>query len=248
MGVGASNVCVREPGVERHGRHFDGKSDEQQNEGRDLQRRAERMGAHQPLADLLQLDDVECPHVAAAEVEHQDRDQHQDTSHQRVEEELDGRVFLSRSAPDADQEVHRQQHDFPKDVEQEEVQSQKDSEHPCLEDQEQNQVALHLLVHAPGGEHCQHRDKAGQQHQRHADSVIAELVVDVPRPDPRHLDAVLVPVDGQNSGLVLGRPELLEQEDREHERRQRDAQREDPHRLDVFFVEAQRDDQGAHGR
>ena len=55
------------------------------------------------------------------EVEVEQRDQHQHRAEQRVEEELDRRVLVPRAAPDADQEVHRQEHDFPEDVEEEEV-------------------------------------------------------------------------------------------------------------------------------
>ena len=41
------------------------------------------------------------------------------------------------------------QHHFPEDVEQEEVERQKDAEHARLEDQEQDEIALHLLRDAP---------------------------------------------------------------------------------------------------
>ena len=34
---------------------------------------------------------------------------------------FDGCIFFARSAPDPDQEIHRQQHDFPEDIEQEEI-------------------------------------------------------------------------------------------------------------------------------
>ena len=48
-------------------------------------------------------------------------EQHEDAAGQRVEEELDGRVLVARAAPDADEEVHRQEHDLPEHVEEEEV-------------------------------------------------------------------------------------------------------------------------------
>ena len=40
-----------------------------------------------------------------------------------IQEELDGRVQAPRPAPDPDDEVHRDQHDLPEDVEQEEVEA-----------------------------------------------------------------------------------------------------------------------------
>ena len=68
---------------------------------------------------------------------------------QRVEEELDGGVLAARAAPDADQEVHRQEHHFPEDVEQEEVERDEDAHHAGLQQQEQDEVALDVLLDRP---------------------------------------------------------------------------------------------------
>ena len=82
----------------------------------------------------------------AVEIKHQHGDQHQHTAEQRVEKELDGRILFARSAPNADQEIHRQQHHFPEHVEQEEIQRDENAQHARHEQQEKNAVALHLLV------------------------------------------------------------------------------------------------------
>ena len=58
---------------------------------------------------------------------------------QRVQEKLDRRIFAARAAPDADEEIHRQQHHFPEDVEQEEVERQKRADHARFQEQEQAQ-------------------------------------------------------------------------------------------------------------
>ncbi len=55
------------------------------------------------------------------EVKEQNAEQHQHRSSQGVEEELDGRVKLARSAPDADQQIHWDQHGFPENEEEEEI-------------------------------------------------------------------------------------------------------------------------------
>ena len=62
---------------------------------------------------------VRQPLEVAGEIEHQDRDQHQHRAEQGVEEEFDRCVLFSRSSPDADEKIHRQEHHFPEDVEQE---------------------------------------------------------------------------------------------------------------------------------
>ena len=56
------------------------------------------------------------------EVEEQDRQEHQHGTEQGVQEEFDGCIELARAAPDADQQVHRHEHGFPEDEEQEEIQ------------------------------------------------------------------------------------------------------------------------------
>ena len=71
--------------------------------------------------------------VEVLEVEGQDAEQHQHAAGQGVEEELDGGVELSRAAPDADDEVHRHQHEFPEDVEQEEIERHEYADHARLQ-------------------------------------------------------------------------------------------------------------------
>ena len=123
----------------------------------------DRLARRRPRARRRRASATSCSVVElaqiAVEVQHQDGDQHQHAAEQRVEEELDRRVFAPRAAPDADQEVHRQQHHFPEDVEQEEVERQEDAEHARFEQQEQNAVGLHVLVDRPAGAHRQHADE-----------------------------------------------------------------------------------------
>ncbi len=118
------------------------------------------------------------------EVERQQRDEDEDAAEQGVEEELDGGVLAARPAPDADEEVHRQQHHFPEDVKQEEVERQERAQHAGFEDQKQDAVAAHELVDLPAGDHRQKTQGRGQQDEGHADAVGAEEVVDVEIPDP----------------------------------------------------------------
>ena len=114
-----------------------------------------------PRASLDRLVVDEVAHVG--EVEAQQRDQDEHAAEQRVQEELDGRVLAARPAPDADEEVHRQQHHFPEDVEQEEVQRQERADHAGFQQQEQHAVAADVLVDLPAGDHRQEAEDRGQQ-------------------------------------------------------------------------------------
>ena len=125
------------------------------------------------------------------EVQQQDRNQHQHAADQRVQKELDRRVFASRPAPDADQEVHRQQHHFPEHIEQEEVERQEDAQHAGFQQQEQYAVGLHVLGHRPTGTHRQQADQCGEHDQRQADPVDSHEVVDVERRNPGNVKGVL---------------------------------------------------------
>src|SRR3712207_8641995 len=51
------------------------------------------------------------------------RSEDEDAAEHGVQEELDGGVLAPRAAPDADEEVHRQQHHLPEDEEEEDRKS-----------------------------------------------------------------------------------------------------------------------------
>ena len=119
------------------------------------------------------------------EIQHQDRDQHQHRTDERIKEELDRRVFFARATPDPDEKIHRQQHDFPENIEEEEVERNKDTEHAGDQQQKQNAVALYVLLDRPTGDHRQHANDSRQHHQWKADAVDAHEIVDVKRRYPR---------------------------------------------------------------
>ena len=56
------------------------------------------------------------------EVHHEDADEHEDASSERVDEELHGCVFPVLTAPDHDQEEHRDKGELPEHVEHEQIQ------------------------------------------------------------------------------------------------------------------------------
>ena len=165
MAVGASTWASGQPCVEWDHRHLDGEADEEhhphhfhehQTEDRLAQteevhphelRDGERPGNHRAISQVERLamrGDVELTCV----VDGDERQQHEDGARKRVEEELDGRVLLARTTPDADEEVHRQQHHFPEDVEQEHVERDEHAHHACHQKAEHRPVALELLLDA----------------------------------------------------------------------------------------------------
>ena len=192
---------VGQPGVEREHRHLDGEAQEQRQEDQVLggQPDEDGFGRHPHVVD--QLDDVERQFagaviaVAVEEVERQDAQQHEHRAEQRVEEELDCRIQPPPVPPDADQEVHRHQHDLPEDVEQEEIQRHEDAQHAGFQEQ---QAAVIRLLHLVDGVERTHHDENGQQggeqHQQNAQAVDAEEIGDP---------------DGGNPAMVLRQLHLV---------------------------------------
>ena len=191
---GCLDVGVRQPGMEREGRNLDREADEQGDPGDPLEGHAiaARVGR-------------ECGHVKRRRrgvvVQPQHRQQDQDRAQQGVQEELDRGVFAPRAAPDADQEIHRQQHHFPEDVEQEEIQRHEHADHAGVEHQQQGEVALDALFDPEAGEHRDEANQRGQQHHRDADAVHADEVIDVVGGHPRILFREL---DGGGGGVEMG--------------------------------------------
>jgi hypothetical protein len=67
------------------------------------------------------------------EIQRDDRNEHEYRSDHRVEDELDRRINPPLSSPYSDEEVHRNQHDFPKHIEEEEIERGENAEHAGLE-------------------------------------------------------------------------------------------------------------------
>jgi hypothetical protein len=88
------------------------------------------------------LDKVKgCPAVGKEQIE--DGQEHEQGSGHRVENELDRRVDLPLTPPDPDQEIHGNQHDFPKHIKQHEIESAENTDHARFKRQKTNHVRLH---------------------------------------------------------------------------------------------------------
>ena len=112
------NVRIGQPGVDRPHRHLDREAGEEGQEQPGLHLRIEIIG-HQR-RDFGRARLMHHPHH---------RDQHQHRSEQRVEEEFVGGVDAVRAAPDADDQIHRDEAGFEHDVEKVEILRREDADH-----------------------------------------------------------------------------------------------------------------------
>ncbi len=174
---GSFGVRVGQPGVEREHRHLDGEREEESPEENTA---GSRWKTAAPTASSVGMSKVygRAGHLMRVIVKRQNRQQHQHRAGQRVQEELDGRVQPPVAAPDADQEVHRDQHHFPEQVEEEEIERHEDAQHARLQQQEENVVFLLAdLDGAPGRKDGDGAQQRGQHHQQEADAVDSQRVV-----------------------------------------------------------------------
>jgi len=172
------------------------------------------------------------------EVHGQEAQQHEHRPEQRVQEELDRRVVAVRRAPDADQEVHRDQHELPEHEEQDKVERDERAGHARLQQQHQGQERLRAAgarQHLVGVDGAEERQQEGQFEQWQADAVDAHVVVSVDDVDPVDVEFELQP------GVVA--EVEAEQHDDGHDQSgagEQDAER--PHQP-VLVLRDHRDDQ-----
>jgi hypothetical protein len=129
------DVGVRQPGVHRPHRHFNGKGDEECHEQQHLRLERQRQ--------LIPLENGETAPAHGVQVDQ--RHQHQHRPEEGVEKELQRGVDAVRPAPDADNEIHRDQHRLEEDVEQHAVEG---GEH-AVDEPGLDEECRHVLRHAP---------------------------------------------------------------------------------------------------
>ena len=86
---------------------------------------------------------------AAREAESDDGDEHQERARHRVDDELDRRARPSRSTPHADEDVERDQHCLPEDVEEQEVLRGEHADRGALEKEQEAHVGSGALAAGP---------------------------------------------------------------------------------------------------
>ena len=107
------------------------------------------------------------------------RHQHQRRAEHRVEEELERRILTLLAAPHADHEVHRQEHEFKEDEEENQVLGNERAGHARLQNQHEDEERLGVarrgnMVEAV--DHHEQGDDHAQEIQRQADAVDADEI------------------------------------------------------------------------
>src|ERR1700678_16753 len=182
------HVRIRQPGVERKHRHFDRKGEkerEKQQRGNRWPVRRIRVNLRRSFVERRQAEGVNPSQHVVMEIEEQDAQQHQHGTGQRIEEELDRGVKFTWTAPDADQQIHRYQHGFPENEEQEEVERNKNPQHAGLQNQKPNVIFFYAVLDGRSGR--KNRDPAqqrGQHDEQERNAVDADHVTRANRGNP----------------------------------------------------------------
>ena len=175
---GRLDVHVWQPGMDGPHGHLHGEGGEECEE-------------HQGLCGTRQRQLVPGKDVKAATrlvVQVDDGDQGQQRAQQRIEEELERGVDFVRTAPDTDDQVHRNQRGLKEYIEQQAIQRTEYADHQAG----QNQEGPHVLVHPlrdrlPRGDDHDHRDECRQRHEPKGQAIHTEVVVDIEAADPGRL-------------------------------------------------------------
>src|SRR5712692_7661028 len=148
-GGGRFHVGVGQPGVEREQRHFNGKGQEEGEEEIHLLESGETDGAG--LQHLLNGGEIEGAAWDRGRTEIvQPDDGHADeygASH-GVARESDGSLDAALASPNADEEVHGNQHHFPEEEEEEEVEREEDADDADFEHQQHNEKFFDAVLDA----------------------------------------------------------------------------------------------------
>ena len=146
---------------------------------------------------------------------------------------------MTAVAPDADHQVHRHQHHFPEQVEEEEIDREQSAEQPGLEQQhhEAEFARTDLDIAAAGVEQRQRDEQGRQEYEEEADTVDPDVVGDAELGNPR------IALDE-----LIGR--LLRIENREEIKadRERDEREDEGGAPDRLLVALQENAERAKGR
>ena len=162
-------VRDREPAVQRENRRLDREGDEE----------AEEQPGGRASRQLGQVEG------ALLHADHDDRREHQQRAHDRVDDEGERRAHPVGAAPHADQHVQRDQHRFEERIEEQEILGGEDADHRAGQEEHQREVRpSSVAARPPAVDHaCRHH------HGRHPDEpdrirVLADVVADVQVGDP----------------------------------------------------------------
>jgi hypothetical protein len=122
------------------------------------------------------------------------------------------------SAPYADDEIHRHEHQLPHHEKEQQVERHEDAQHPRGEYEEERAVAVQFLPNArPAAENDERHQERRQEDQHHRNAVYAERQPRAPERNPRDVD-IRLPRRGVR---VHGPPEAGREDELDDEVRER---------------------------
>ncbi|CAB4738286.1 unannotated protein [freshwater metagenome] len=165
--------------------------------------------------------------VRRSDVQPDERSEHKEPADETVDEELHGCVGALWASVASDHEVDRYEHRLEEDVEQEQVSRREHADHEGFEDEDEGEVALYaarrsrrsVIDIVPTRQDDDWHKCRGKCHEYQADAVDADRIRDAKRWNPR---VVLDELEWRGRGPVEGQ----RHEDREHEGRQGDDERD----------------------
>ena len=142
------DVRVREPRVEWKHRHFDGEREAEGEKKPDL-----IIFRKEQVANFYQIERERAGDFAVIEINEKNRDEHQQAADHCVDKKFQRRINAARTAPDADDEIHRNEHRFPEDVEEQQVEAGEHAHHAGFQQQHGDQIAFDAFFNVmPRGE------------------------------------------------------------------------------------------------
>src|SRR5690348_4767834 len=148
-----------------------------------------------------------------------DADEHEDGAGHSVQNEFYGGVDAAFVSPDADQEIHGDQHYFPEEKEEKEVEREEHADDANFEHQQHDEEFFYAMLDAvPGRQNGNGGEKRCENDEEEADAVQAEVVVDRRNVDPPGEFLELITADADLNSW--------DEEQREKKLDCRDSQRE----------------------
>src|SRR3984893_7156516 len=113
-----------------------------------------------------------------------DGDQHREAAEDGVDQEFEGGVDPPALAPDPDEEIERNQHRLPEDIEEDEVQRQENAGGGGLQEEQQQDELFESTGGRVGGDDRDQEEQGIQAEQEEAEAVDAEVIADPQRGNP----------------------------------------------------------------
>ncbi len=118
------------------------------------------------------------------EIHGQHGQEHEDRARKGIKKKFDRCILLPRSAPDPDEKIHGEEHEFPEDIKEEKVEGTENPDHSRLQEHHQGKVPFHLLLDPPGSHYGDKRDQRRQNQKGGRKAIDPHVVFNMEHGDP----------------------------------------------------------------